>query len=251
MAANNPIVNLLRGAKRCVRSAVAVRRMRSALRRVFPGGRGGDDAWVVFDVGANVGQTALQLRRVLKGVARPQIHCFEPFAENYAALQANTAGVPSIHTHRMGMAAEAGAMTVPLSPESQWHSIANQDEWRGRAEAIETIALTTLDTFAASAGIERIAILKTDTEGYDLEVLRGGRSLLESARIGLVICEVGFNPEDRQHTYFPAVFALLLGHGYRLCLLEEQMVYRSAVWGDVPSIGYANAWFVAPATPHR
>jgi len=249
MVSNNPIVNLLRGVKRRLSSALAARRMRRGIRQIFPGSQGGD-RWVVCDVGANVGQTALQLRRVLRGIASPKIHCFEPFADNYAALQANTSRHRCIRTHRLGMAADTGTMTVSLSPESQWHSIANQNAWRGREEVSETIDLTTLDAFAASEGIERIAILKTDTEGYDLEVLRGGRSLLEAGRIDLVICEVGFNPEDRQHTYFPAVFALLLGYGYRLYRLEDQMVYRSAAWCDVPSVGYANAWFVAPAKAH-
>lgn len=247
MASSNSVIQMLRGAKRRVASSVAAWQMRRSLRKILPRSPGGGDAWVVFDVGANVGQTALQLRRVLRGVASPTIHCFEPFADNYAALQANTARDRSIRTHRMGMAAVAGTMTVPLSPESQWHSIANQDAWRSGAAVSETIELTTLDGFAAREGIERITILKTDTEGYDLDVLRGGQALLASARIALVICEVGFNPEDRQHTYFPAVFDHLLGHGYRMCLLDDQMVYRSAAWGDVPSVGYANAWFVAPA----
>ena len=246
MASNNLVVKALRRAKRIVTSYCPPWRLRRQILDVLPRSGRGLDEWVVADVGANLGQTALQMRWALRGVARPIIHCFEPFAENYATLQANTSRHSCIHTHRMAMGEREASMSIALSPQSQWHSIANQDQWRARAGACEEIEVSTLDAFADREGIERIAILKTDTEGYDLEVLRGARSLLESHRIGAVICEVGFNPEDKQHTFFPGVFSYLLDRGYRLYLVDDQIVYRSPMWGGVPSVGYANAWFVAP-----
>jgi FkbM family methyltransferase len=247
MASHNPVISMLRSVKQAGRDRLAQVRLRRQLDRFLPKGRRQQQGWVVIDVGANVGQTALQFERVARGGARPIIHSFEPFAANFTALQANTAGHPGIRCHRMAMGAEAATITVPLAPESQWHSIANQDAWRADSAASETIEVATLDTFAARERIDRIAVLKTDTEGYDMEVLHGARALLDARRIDLVICEVGFNPEDKQHTFFPPVFAHLLERGYRFCLLEDQMVYRSATWGDVPSIGYANAWFVSPS----
>ena len=46
------------------------------------------------------------------------------------------------------------------------------------------VEVTTLDEFAVRHGIERIAFLKIDTEGFDVNVLRGARQLLAEGRIG-------------------------------------------------------------------
>jgi FkbM family methyltransferase len=45
---------------------------------------------------------------------------------------------------------------------------------RGGAVVAETpVTVTTLDEYCAANGIERIDLLKNDTQGYELEVLRG------------------------------------------------------------------------------
>ena len=45
-----------------------------------------------------------------------------------------------------------------------------------------TVACVTLDTFAAEQGLERLAFIKIDVEGWELSVLRGARRVLETLR---------------------------------------------------------------------
>jgi|LakMenE18May11ns_1017448.scaffolds.fasta_scaffold9947997_2 FkbM family methyltransferase len=247
-----PVRKMLRAAKQQGVSRWDAYRLRRRILDIFPRNAAAREEWVVFDVGANIGQTALRACRALRGITRPTVHCFEPFSENYAALCANTRQRSGIRTHRLALGNKQGNMTVPLSAHSQWHSLANQEYWQTLSTRCEQIDVTTLDAFVAREEIPRIAILKTDTEGYDLQVLQGGRSLLGSHRVDVVICEVGFNREDRQHTFFPPVFDFLQECGYRLYLLDDQVATRAEFLGNVPTICYANAWFVSPnmSRPH-
>src|SRR5258707_11527689 len=52
------------------------------------------DRPLVFDVGANRGQT---IERFRNAFARPVIHAFEPGLDTFAELQRGWAGVPDLH----------------------------------------------------------------------------------------------------------------------------------------------------------
>jgi hypothetical protein len=53
------------------------------------------------------------------------------------------------------------------------------------------ITVTTLDSFCEEHAIPRIDLLKIDTEGYELDVLKGARKMLERNHIGLIQFEFG------------------------------------------------------------
>ena len=54
-----------------------------------------------------------------------------------------------------------------------------------------TVEIQTLDQWAASASINSIDFLKIDTEGYEFEVLKGAKELLEAGRINVIQFEFG------------------------------------------------------------
>ena len=94
--------------------------------------------------------------------------------------------------------------------------------------------------------MDRIGLLKVDSEGHDLQVLIGFRKMLAATRIDLVEAEVGMNPENKRHVSFEAVKAYLERFGYRLFLIYEQTY-------DVPFSGRAvlrrcNVVFVSEKT---
>ena len=146
----------------------------------------------------------------------------------------------------MGIGESNESLTVNLAPNSQWHSIANQKAWSSENSQSETINITTLDSFVNEKEISSPILLKTDTEGYDLCVLNGAERLLDNKLIDVIICEVGFNLEDKQHSYFLDIFECLKGFGYKLYLIEDQILYPSSI-DNLLSLGYANAWFVSPS----
>jgi FkbM family methyltransferase len=201
----------------------------------------------LLDVGANVGQTAIAFRTALSSRVKVTTYCFEPFSTNFSKLKENTSALEDVYSFRLGMGSSPDSMDVRLAPHSEWHSIANQEAWNTDNMQTERINISTLDIFTTEYDVQPPIVLKSDTEGYDINVLKGAERLLRSAKIDLICCEVGFNVEDRQHSYFPEIFEYLARFGYRVYSIDDQIPYRHSDWGNVISIGYANAWFAAPA----
>jgi len=196
-----------------------------------------------FDVGANVGQTVTALRETFGGA---HIHAFEPFSTPRALLVEATRADPRTTVVPLAMGSAPGSLLVQPHEESQMSSLATTTKHREGSDP-ECITIDTLDRYCASQQIDSIDILKTDTEGYDLEVLRGASELLAGQRIGYVYIEVTFMPNDRQHTAFAPVMDLLTIHGYRFLGLYE--TYPLHFFED--SSVYCNALFVSSAMRKR
>src|SRR6478735_4922614 len=64
---------------------------------------------VVFDVGANVGQSVTRFRDLW---ASCTIHSFEPSPQTFAKLQANTGGTAGVHLVNAGVGAVPGTMML-------------------------------------------------------------------------------------------------------------------------------------------
>lgn len=169
----------------------------------------------IFDVGANVGQSAVQFRSAFPEAT---IHCFEPILASYDQGRAATAGLSDITWHRVAVGNEARTITIYSDGVSQLASLATEgapDLTRNLTVPNE-VTVVRLEDFCRAHGIDRIDLLKTDTEGFDLDVLRGSESLFTSGRIGCVLCEVGFAAADTGHSYFPPIAAYLESLGWRL-----------------------------------
>ena len=69
--------------------------------------------------------------------------------------------------------------------------------------------------------IEKIDILKVDTEGYDLEVLKGGIDLLKGHSIGVVLTEVFFVPYRVNQAFFWDIASFMQEQGYHFVNLYD------------------------------
>lgn len=198
---------------------------------------------VCFDVGANVGQTVVALREAF---ADAHIHAFEPFSAPRQALLRATALDTRVTVVSTAMGSAPGSVLVQPNRESQMSSLTGHLAPVDGLPA-ETVEIDTLDRYCASAGIDFVDILKTDTEGYDLEVLRGAGGLLAQQHIGYVFTEVGFLAHDLQHTPFLQVLELMTSYGYRFLGLYETYPLHFFAETSV----YCNALFVAVSVRER
>jgi hypothetical protein len=85
----------------------------------------------------------------------------------------------------------------------------------------ETIRIDTVDRYCEQQGLDQVHVLKTDTEGYDLQVLQGAQSSLRQQRITFVYVEVSFEKGNTQNTPFRPVFEFLSDLDYRFLGLYE------------------------------
>jgi FkbM family methyltransferase len=90
----------------------------------------------------------------------------------------------------------------------------------------QTVKTETADHFFRSQGLERIDFLKLDTQGTELEILKGAREYLSSGRIAVVKTEVSLLPVYRNGCTFSEVDGFLKEHGY---LFVDCAFYPDAV----------------------
>ncbi|MGP0101307.1 MAG: FkbM family methyltransferase [Solirubrobacteraceae bacterium] len=195
---------------------------------------------VIFDVGANVGQSA---ELFLRAYPAAKIYCFEPVAASFHALRETLAEKGGqVELHQLAMGAERGQARIATSGTGTCATMMTPTT--AGYQQSEEIRVDTLDTFCSDAGITRIDYLKIDTEGNDLNVLRGAEHLLGDGGATVVEVEAGMHPENRLHVPLEDLKAHLQEYGYRCFGIYEPV----AEWttGE-PFLRRVNAVFIAPS----
>ena len=142
----------------------------------------------ILDVGANRGAWALAARRLCPDA---RIYCFEIVAETRRRLRENVAGEAGIEVLDFGLAERAGVERVKYYPErdvvSSLYDYPHPERHLWTEERVETG-----DGFLAGRGLAHVDLLKVDTEGADLRVLRGFAGALSRGAVAVVQFEYGY-----------------------------------------------------------
>jgi FkbM family methyltransferase len=173
---------------------------------------------IMFDVGANIGQTTLFMREEFPDAT---IHAFEPVPDTFRQLQRNTASVDRVFAHEIGLGEVENTLEFSYIPGATTNSLVSR-RFDSHPSAHHAHAhIVTIDRFCAANGVEEIHLLKSDTEGHDLHVLKGARDCLARGAIGIVLIEVTFDPGNPMQTQFQPVNDLLQAANFALCSLYE------------------------------
>ena len=165
---------------------------------------------VIFDVGANIGQTAQRFRSLFPAAT---IHSFEPFPDSHEALRLALIGDSHALAHRLALADAAGSATFHVNRFNATNSLLPSDDraqlyWGNNlldTEAHITVPTQTVDAFCREGSIEQIHILKIDVQGAEYAVLSGARQMLLDQAIDLIYMEVIMAPtyvgQRKAHEY--------------------------------------------------
>ncbi len=150
--------------------------------------RAGIEQPLFIEVGANVGRYTVELERRFPGA---QIHAFEPGEAAFIALQKQfERGAVSCHQKGCGRESATLELFTYQSEADSEHATLFADVFaelhKTQKVASTLVELVTLDEFCESNNIERCHFLKIDTEGNEMDVLRGARSLLERGAIDAI-----------------------------------------------------------------
>jgi FkbM family methyltransferase len=178
---------------------------------------------IVLDIGANIGAHALPLAACAgeEGLVvaveptqyaynrlRDQIRLNPKLSKRLIARQAMLMGTPSAPL------ADSIPSSWPLDTPPDAHG-----EHAGVAKSTAGAVVTTVDELVSDLELPRVSVIKLDVDGYELEVLRGGRSTLEKFGPTIVfehtpytLIEKGYRPSE--------MLDLLLGMGYRFASLD-------------------------------
>lgn len=140
---------------------------------------------VIFDVGANVGEWT---KRVADLCPAARIFSFEPVARTYRSLAG--CATDRILTFQMALGDSNGVNSIFVSErDSTLNSVFSRESVG--VVTPERIEVRTIDAFCAEHGVEHISLLKIDTEGNELNVLKGARSLVLARRVDVIQFEYG------------------------------------------------------------
>lgn len=181
----------------------------------------------IFDVGANDGET---LQDFLHAFPDAQVTAFEPHTECCDILSRKFQGQSRVRVHNVALGAHRGTSSLNLFSGNRMNSLLRFDDAPDnmmsgsflRTGAVD-VRVETLDDYCDSQGIAAIDILKTDTQGYDLQVLKGATRLIESRRIKTILLEVNFVPMYQGQATFPQLHEFLTSRGYRLVDFYNQL----------------------------
>jgi FkbM family methyltransferase len=176
----------------------------------------------IFDVGANVGQSAKQY---LQWFPQSTLYCFEPASAAFRQLQTSLQGNAKARCFQIALSSTKGTGRMVLQGRSELSFLLDSSKAQAvtREADLETVEVETLDNFCRTNNILHISFLKVDTEGADLEVLKGAETLLNEHRIDLVEVEVGMNPRNERHVPFETAKAHFESKNYFLFGLYEQI----------------------------
>lgn len=142
---------------------------------------------VIFDVGANIGSYSKRLREINKNV---EIFSFEPHPVIFRKLLENTENL-DINIFNVGVGCENGFLNLydyadkdGSSHASLYKNVIEQIH-NGKSVAHE-VSIVSLDVFAIEHGIDRIGLLKIDTEGHELDVLKGFLQFIRGNKVDLI-----------------------------------------------------------------
>jgi FkbM family methyltransferase len=194
------------------------------------------DIGVVFDVGANTGQTAWGLTRYFPS---SPIYCFEPVGQTYEILLRDYG--QKVNCVRMALGRFPGKQIIQLYSDSELNTFSAARSG-AVSVGVEAVEVGTVDQFCSEHGITEIGLLKLDVQGWEMEVLSGAARMLGSGAIRFIFAEVGFRRRDRDMQAFAPLNDYLDSLGYEFCGL-----YDSFRWGESKSlVGFANALYVLP-----
>lgn len=193
---------------------------------------------VLFDVGANVGQTRKLFRFHLPDA---RIYSFEPVQATYQQLKNSAAGDTNCVLENTALGDVAGEKTIRLFDNDMTVLNSLRDDVMNNAANAreETISIDTLDHYCSANKIKKIDLLKIDTEGFEINVLKGAEQMLQSGQISFVYCETGFQKSNQRNTYFPVLTEFLAAHDYYFFGLY-QMDYHDWKSGN----GLGNALYI-------
>jgi FkbM family methyltransferase len=116
------------------------------------------------------------------------VYAFEPLASTFERLERacelNRLGNVTLFPEALGAADGTGQL---YAHETATGNASMIHDRIARLAKPREVAVTTLDTLDRAGSFERLDLIKIDVEGLEMEVLRGGKSLLARTRPHMVL----------------------------------------------------------------
>lgn len=180
-------------ARKCGLTRLASRILRSdAYEKRFHDGmialiRPGD---IIWDVGANVGHYAEQFSELVGPAGR--VYAIEPSPVNLRPLRDRLTSRKNVTVIALGLGDREAIVPFVQGEDSLGATSRVTHDRATPTESDVRVEIRTGDQLEASGGASMPCLIKIDTEGYELEVLRGLDRILASPAVRAVCVEIHF-----------------------------------------------------------
>lgn len=204
----------------------------------------------VIDIGAHIGYFSTHMARLVGSTG--QVCCFEPDNRAAALLQRSLAAnrMSWVKVFPLAISSEKGDIDFHLSPQLGWSTAVGGSHLTG----LQTVKSPTdsLDHLLESGAISgKVALMKIDVEGFEMEVLRGASSVLKSLR-PVIIMEVNNQMLNKQKTSGRELASLMKANDYSVFVISRKrtLFNRMAAGGGLFPEGPCNVDFDVVCFPN-
>ena len=136
---------------------------------------------VAIDAGANIGLQSVRLAQKFN-----QVHSFEPTSVNYDCLINNVKSFSNIQVYKIGLGERNESAIIKLPTESKNCGAFSIIDFNNSEHSVftENIEILPLDKFQLSPNL-----IKIDTQGFELFILKGSETTLKSNPVLIIECE--------------------------------------------------------------
>ena len=187
---------------------------------------------VIFDVGAHNGNS---IERYLEVFSNPRIYSFEPNQIEFKNIESKYSNLPNIKLNNFALGDKNESKLFNIFAKSDTSSFLklNDSEWvnvRSKQLGIDKnkflkdqveVEVKTLDDFVDQNKIEKIDLLKLDTQGYEKNILDGAKRTLEKKIIKIIETEIILDEVYSNYLTFTDIEKNLISNNYRLIALED------------------------------
>lgn len=169
----------------------------------------------VLDIGANIGSTALEFRKLFPDA---HIHSFEPLPSCFSKLVENMHGDNKFNAYNIALGETEGEM---IMQESSFHPSSSllpmtdlhkklYPKSSGMTE--RKIRIAKLDKILSPDSLEKNIFIKIDVQGFEDHVIAGGQKVIQNARA--IQIETSFVTLYEGQPLFNDIYQLLIKLGF-------------------------------------
>ena len=205
----------------------------------------GTNNLIIFDVGAHYGESVV---KYLKHFKNSKIYSFEPFEDSFKILNETVKNETNVETLNIALGNLVGFVDFHINKSSATNSILPTHKngsitWsENLLDTLVNIKVpsSTIDDFVEKKGIDKIDILKLDTQGTEYLIIEGARETIKKGRIRIVYMEIIILPTYQGQKYFDEILLLMRVNGFKLFKMYDFSFNRFGELRQVDAVFISN-----------
>jgi FkbM family methyltransferase len=186
---------------------------------------------IIFDVGANVGSSTLQY--AINHPDEVVVYAFEPVPQAYNIIVEKSKDLSNVFVFQTAVSDFNGKANFNVSSETADYCASSLFEYSDKLEQnwgpvkqhfevkeqIE-VDVIRLDSFIEEHGIEYINYFHCDTQGSDLNVLKGMGSHIHKIKEGVIEAAIKYNALYKNQVMIDTAMKFLADHNFEIASVQ-------------------------------